>query len=287
MSGRANISGTAGILEASFGGSYFRTDGISSFDGPANAERDASRIYALNGRLKANLTETFSLDFRGYFTDAVLNFDSNASNFFTGENSGGANSLAIAYNKQFVGYAGANLDLADGRFRNRVAYTRTDVNRRGIDPVAGTYNNYLVTGTIDRFEYRGVYDLADIASIAAGAEFEKIHSSTSYEGAAPDLANSNVASGYGQLSLRPMTGLTLTGGVRYDSYTDYGGHTSLGGNLAYGEINPTATVIAIQQGADLKIVSDNVQTVAEFIWAVKPDSPFRTSSDGLRLPRRR
>ena len=51
--------------------------------------------------------------------------------------------------------------------------------------------------------------------------------------------------------------------------------TMLGGNLAYGEINPTATVIAIQQGADLKIVSDNVQTVAEFVWAVKPDSPIR------------
>ena len=55
--------------------------------------------------------------------------------------------------------------------------------------------------------------------------------------------------------------------------------TMLGGNLAYGEINPTATVIAIQQGAELKIVSDNVQTVAEFIWAVKPDSPIKTAAD--------
>ena len=55
--------------------------------------------------------------------------------------------------------------------------------------------------------------------------------------------------------------------------------TMLGGSLAYGEINPTATVIAIQQGADLKIVSDNVQTVAEFVWAVKPDSPIKTVAD--------
>src|SRR5947207_733821 len=55
--------------------------------------------------------------------------------------------------------------------------------------------------------------------------------------------------------------------------------TMLGGNLGYGEINPTATVIAIQQGADLKIVSDNVQTVAEFIWAVKRDSPIKTAAD--------
>ena len=55
--------------------------------------------------------------------------------------------------------------------------------------------------------------------------------------------------------------------------------TMLGGNLAYGEINPTATVTAIQSGADLKIVSDNVQTVAEFVWAVKPDSPIKTAAD--------
>jgi NitT/TauT family transport system substrate-binding protein len=55
--------------------------------------------------------------------------------------------------------------------------------------------------------------------------------------------------------------------------------TMLGGNLAYGEINPTATVTAIQQGADLKIVSDNVQTVAEFVWGVKPDSPIKTVAD--------
>jgi vitamin B12 transporter len=233
VSGHANISGTAGILEASFGGSYFRTDGISAFPGPVTAERDGSRIYALNGRHKANLTENFSLDFRGYFTDAVVNFDSSASNFFTGENSGGANSLAIGYNRQFVAYAGANLDLADGRFRNRVAYTRTDVNRRGVDPVAGTFNNYAVTGMIDRFEYRGAYDLAEIATITAGAEHEKIRSSTSFEGAVPDLADNTVTSGYAQLSLRPIAGLTVTGGVRHDSYTDYGGQTSLGGNIAY------------------------------------------------------
>src|SRR5436305_14579584 len=50
--------------------------------------------------------------------------------------------------------------------------------------------------------------------------------------------------------------------------------TMLGGNTAYGEINPIATVIAIQQGAALKIVSDNVQTVAELFWAVKPVSPI-------------
>ena len=54
--------------------------------------------------------------------------------------------------------------------------------------------------------------------------------------------------------------------------TSEGGGTTVrtlsAGNLAYGEINLTAPVIAMQQGADLKIISDNVQTVAEFVWAV-------------------
>jgi len=53
----------------------------------------------------------------------------------------------------------------------------------------------------------------------------------------------------------------------------------LGGNLPYGEIDLAGTVAAIQQGADLKIISDNVQTVAEFVWAVPKNSPIQTLKD--------
>ena len=49
----------------------------------------------------------------------------------------------------------------------------------------------------------------------------------------------------------------------------------LEGSLPYGEIDLAGTVLAIQQGAALKIISDNVLTVAEFVWAVRPDSPSR------------
>jgi len=62
-----------------------------------------------------------------------------------------------------------------------------------------------------------------------------------------------------------------------------GGGTSLrnmlAGGVPYGEVNPGVVVAAIQQGADLKIISDNVLTVAEFVWAVKPDSPVRSIKD--------
>jgi NitT/TauT family transport system substrate-binding protein len=49
--------------------------------------------------------------------------------------------------------------------------------------------------------------------------------------------------------------------------------------VAYGEANPGAVAVAINQGADLKIISDNVLTIAEFAWLVKKDSPIKTIAD--------
>ena len=53
----------------------------------------------------------------------------------------------------------------------------------------------------------------------------------------------------------------------------------LGGNLNYGEVDLAGTVTAIEQGNDLRIISDNVLTVGEFVWAVKPDSPIKSLAD--------
>ena len=74
-------------------------------------------------------------------------------------------------------------------------------------------------------------------------------------------------------------GLDITGLI-----SSAGGGTSLrnmlaGGGVPYGEVNPGVVVSAILAGADLKIVSDNVLTVAEFVWAVKPDSAIKSIKD--------
>src|SRR5436190_18053488 len=74
-------------------------------------------------------------------------------------------------------------------------------------------------------------------------------------------------------------GLNITGLI-----SSAGGGTSLrnmlaGGGVPYGEVNPGVVGSAILAGADLKIVSDNALTVAEFVWAVKQDSPIKTIKD--------
>lgn len=230
--GRAYFSSGTDRVQASLGGTFFRTDGISALAG--GAEQDGSQTWALNGRIKAALTSDVSLDLRGYTNNSRVDFDSAYS--------GGAESLAVARNRQFAGYAGVNFALADGKWQNRLAYTRTDIRRRGSDPVAFSYNNYVVSGTIDRFEYRGSFDLAALATLGFGLEHERTASSTSYEGDPAQLADTQVTGGYAQLMLRPAEGLTLTGGVRHDDYSTYGGQTTLGGNAAW-SLNGGATVL--------------------------------------------
>lgn len=82
-----------------------------------------------------------------------------------------------------------------------------------------------------------------------------------------------MAKGYFQREGADITGILSSNG----------GGTSmrnmLEGGVAYGEINPTAVVTAIRQGAGLKIISDNVLTVGEFVWATKLDSPIKTLAD--------
>ena len=73
-------------------------------------------------------------------------------------------------------------------------------------------------------------------------------------------------------------GINVTGII-----TSAGGGTSLrnmlAGGVPYGEVNPGVVIAAILEGADLKIISDNALTVAEFVWAVKPASPIKSIKD--------
>ena len=114
--------------------------------------------------------------------------------------------------------------------------------------------------------------LAGILSAAAGAEEIVVSNyAVSANGMPFGVA---MAKGYFK-----DEGLNITGLI-----SSAGGGTTLrnmlaGGGVPYGEVNPGVVVSAVLAGADLKIVSDNVLTVAEFVWAVKPDSPIKTLKD--------
>jgi vitamin B12 transporter len=219
----ANIAGTGGLFEGSLGGSYVDAQGISALAG--GTERDGFENFAGNGRLKLNISDAFNLDFRGNYNRATVEYDSAFGI--------GANALPVTRNRQFVGYIGANVVAFDGRMQNRIAYTRTDIRRLGTDPVLFSFNNFIVRGNIDRAEYHTAFDVNDALTLTAGLEYERSFASTSFEGAAADVARNHVTSGFSQIIVHPLAGLTVTGGVRHDQYRDYGGQTTLGGNIAF------------------------------------------------------
>lgn len=224
---RANVSGTSGKLSGSLGASYFRTDGISAL--AAGTERDGYKNFAANGKLKVAFNDDVSLDLRGYYNKGRVQFDDPFG--------ATPDTFPETENSQFVGYAGLNANFANGRFRNRVAYTRTDLHRVGTEPnVPFSFNVNELKGKIDRFEYQGAFDVIDKVTFVFGIEHERTFASTFFPaggGAGPDQAKYRVTSEYGQLIVRPITGLTLTGGVRHDDYNIYGSQTTFGGNFAF------------------------------------------------------
>ena len=239
--GFANIAGTSGILEGSAGAGYLRTDGISAFDeNLGGTERDGYRNFTANGKLRVNLSEALSLDARGYYIDAKTEFDGFPPPNFTLADTGD-----FSKNKLFVGYTGANLALLNGQFKNRFAYTYTDVSRDNFERSGGAdVPSFLSQGKLDRFEYRGELSPVSAVTLLFGAETELSRLDTispAFE-TQPNRYSQRQNAVYGEAIVRPFTGLTVTGGLRYDDQEKGESETTFGANAAYSP-NGGATVL--------------------------------------------
>ena len=219
----ANASGTSGAIKASFGAGWSDSEGISALAG--GTERDGFRSLSANGALDIGLGGGVALDLRGFFTRGRIEYDSPFGL--------GANALPVSRNRQFVGHAGLRAPLFAGALVNRLSFTRTDINRDGSDPVPRSFNTFVVSGHVDRYAYQGEASIGSYLTAIFGIEHEATRTSTSFEGAAATRARNQVTSGYAQLVARPAVGLTITGGVRHDDYSDYGARTTLAANAAW------------------------------------------------------
>ena len=223
---RFNLAGNAGValgpIEASLGGGYFRDDGISAFK--RGSEADGYRQYAANGRVKVNLSDAINIDLRGYYADSRNEIDGFPPPFF-----GFADTPEFSTTQQVTGYAGINAAFKDGAFKNRLAFTVSDINRDNFSAPGQAVPDFLARGRTERFEYQGDWQLSGGVRAIFGAEHEKSRISDGFSTNA-----TSVTSGYAQLVAKPLETLTLTGGVRLDDHKDYGSQTTFSGNLAWG-----------------------------------------------------
>ena len=225
-----NISGKSGPVAASVGGGYYRTDGISTFsEARGGKERDGYRHYGANAKVKVTLSDAISVDLRGWYSDGKTGIDGFAPPTFTF-----GDTDETARTKEFIGYAGLNVALFDGRLRNRLAYALTDTRRQNLDFTSGApFETFNAKGRNERFEYQGVFDIVEGWKAIFGAETEKASFRSSSYGGPFATASARIDSVYGQLNAIPVTGLSLAVGLRRDDHDSFGGKTTFAANGVY------------------------------------------------------
>lgn len=217
------------------GGGYTTTDGVSAYS--SGVEDDGYENISLHGRLNYAFSEAVELDLRSFYTFGDVEFDSfDADAFNRGET------------ESWLNYAGLNFDLF-GRLQNRVAYTRTDITRLNFDESPAREAQpvtFDATGKSERFEYQGTLDIMDGWFAVIGAEYAENEMRTASptladRDPAPIRASDNTTGFYGQLNIEPVDGLSLTGGIRQEDHSTFGGSTVGSASVAW-SINGGDTV---------------------------------------------
>ncbi len=247
ISARAAIGGKAGPLAFRIGGQSFRTDGISAIS-PAfgGAEADGYSNQSVSGRAVLELAKGLSADLRGYYSNGRTDIDTST-----------ADSPEFTLNREFVGYAGLNVDLFGGRLRNRIGYGYTDTKRDNYNPALPRAQTFDSSGRNERIDYQGNLAIARWLNATFGIEHERSRfSSVSPPAAlatpvpAPAIGRAELTGIYGQFNAQPIAGLTLTGGVRRDAHSRYGAKTLFEGGAAWAL--PTGTVVRARYGEGFK-----------------------------------
>lgn len=245
VNAKASASGTAGRFSGGAGVSFYDTDGISAAARSFGAtERDGYRNLTANAKAGVAISDAISLGLRGYYIDADLDYDS----FFGAP----ADSPDVSKSKQYVGYAGINAALFDGAFRNRVAVTYFK-HSRDYYFVRGTAPDFGYDGDNVRFEYQGVIQPIEQAKLIVGYEHERPQYRFFGFGST-NRADANLDSIYGLAVVQPVRGISLTGGVRHDDHSQFGGATTVGGNVNLSP-NDGRTNIRLSYGEGFKAPS--------------------------------
>lgn len=242
VNAKADVSGSSGRFSGGAGIAYFDTDGISSAGKAFGAtEKDGYRNITANAKAKVALGDDVSVDVRGYYIDADLDYDS----FFGAP----ADTPDTTRSKQYVGYAGLNAALFDGVFKNRVAVTYFKLDRDYFGP----FGDFGYSGDNLRFEYQGVVQPITQARLIFGYEHEKPEYDF-YGFGSTSSAKANIDSVYALAVVQPVTGLSLTGGARHDDHSQFDGATTLGANGNYTP-NGGATNLRASYGEGFKAPS--------------------------------
>ncbi|MDG1437517.1 MAG: TonB-dependent receptor, partial [Emcibacteraceae bacterium] len=190
------------------------TDGISKADeNNGNTEADGLSSYTFSGKVKVNLSETFSLEALSSYSDSHGLYDD--FNFAEGAPFDGS-LKQISDTDHFSGLVRGNLDLFDGRFANALSAEYSEINRT----LVGNFSPFIATGIRTNVDYLGVFTINSDWTATGGLQHEKTKSELASE------LSFDINSVFGELAYTGVKGLVLTAGTRYDDHETFGGNAT-------------------------------------------------------------
>ena len=241
VSAHAGLGGTSGPLDWRVAGSTFTTEGIPTLTGgtvPNGYTRQAA-----SATTTWHLAPGVSLDLRGFWDSGRNGFSDTFSlpvGIYPGD---------YAQTSQWAAYAGLNVVLANGRFKNRLAVTQDQTDNRDFYPLQSPALAFVGHGRTQRYEYQGTVTPARDIDLVFGAEREEQHMrvGSPYDAVQPyELfpLSATTDSVYGEARVTPLAGLTLNGGLRYDHHSQFGGNTVFSAGAVYSPDRGTTLVRA-------------------------------------------
>jgi vitamin B12 transporter len=222
------------------GGNYLDTDGVSALgERFGGREDDGYRNVGAHGRAWWYINDAVTAELRSSWWRGRSDIDG-----FPPPSFAFGDTREYGITRQWIGYAGVNIDTLNGRFKHRLGIAYTDIDRENRDPALRVDTTFDAYGRNMRLEYQGTLRLNDVVSTVFGIERER----SRFSNASPSeldphpvpLRNDiTLDSIYGLVQFSPVNALTLTGGLRHDDHETFGSSTTAQAGAAWSVTSST------------------------------------------------
>jgi vitamin B12 transporter len=206
----ARIAGAGARADGALSLVFHAADGISKADeADGNTEKDGYASFNVSGRSGVDLSDKVRVEGIARWTQSEFDFDGfPPPNFVLGD------SDERSENDELMLAGRLSASLVDGRFRNEVLVSQSEIGRRSFSGgVLGAIND----GARTSYRYNGGFSIADGHEAMFGVERED--SDANGESARTDSV-------FGLYEFSAFDRLTLTAGVRHDDDDRYGAETT-------------------------------------------------------------
>ncbi|HEX7874272.1 MAG TPA: TonB-dependent receptor [Sphingobium sp.] len=232
VSGGASVLGKSGPFDFRLTATGYSHDGPSLADpltaDPVGSASEYDRYwrYGVSGRAGLAVTDTLSLQVQGFWQKARTDFDSDAD-----FNNIPEDTDDVARKREYAVAVKADYLSLDHKFRADASVSRYSANRLYFGPFNAPEGD-VFKGTKDAANLNLGYN-GGVWSISVGGnvEREKTDQTTFYSGNFQQRIDTKAA--YGEIALRPIENLTITGAARIDDNSRFGTFDTYRGTIAY------------------------------------------------------